>query len=179
MDHNLFLKLFSLTEHSDVLNIMFSFFAKGFGVVLFSLVVLYIIIKTKPHRQEVLRIGRLVVVMFSALAFSRILKLVIARPRPFEVLDIDPIILYGSGDSFPSGHATFYMALAIISFEYLPKSHAWTVTILAFVISISRIIIGVHFPTDIIMGWFIALLTALFIRAIWPVGKISGKSSTT
>jgi undecaprenyl-diphosphatase len=173
MDVTLFFYIHGLTEIAPALNPIFSFVANGLGVFLFLYVVIDIIVKTKSIQKDFMRIGRLLLTTVSALAFTNILKYIIARPRPFEVLDIEPLLAYGGGDSFPSGHATFYMALALISFEYLPKRHAVIFLIIALLISVGRIVVGVHYPSDIAMGWIIALISSLFIKAIWPIQKVS------
>lgn len=86
---------------------------------------------------------------------GKILKVSVTRLRPFikipnlniKKIDIDQY-------SFPSGHTTAAFSLAIIIALYFPMFGFITIP-LAFCVGISRMYIGVHYPTDVIMGIFI------------------------
>ena len=74
------------------------------------------------------------------------------NPRPFEVLDILPVVTTGLGDALPSGHATFMSALAISI--WLQNKKLGTVFVLgAVVVGLARIMAGVHWPIDVLGGW--------------------------
>lgn len=93
---------------------------------------------------------------------EKIIKPLIARPRP--TLEMGAIILgHDLADfSFPSGHATIAWALATVLAHKEPK---WKIAffVLAFLISFSRIYIGKHYPLDVIaggvLGWGIGMIT--------------------
>lgn len=93
---------------------------------------------------------------------EKIIKPLVARPRPS--LEMGAIILgIDLADySFPSGHATIAWALATVLARKEPK---WKIFffILAFLISFSRIYIGVHYPLDVIAGGLLG----------WGIGKIT------
>lgn len=97
-------------------------------------------------------------------------KFLFARPRPPALLNY-PI---GESFSFPSGHALSSMCL-FISASWLAtnrlensagKAGLWAVSILlVLLIGVSRIYIGVHYPTDVLAGYVAA--------AIWTAAVIS------
>ncbi len=97
-------------------------------------------------------------------AVAGFLKLIFAHPRPYEALIINPLSMPGSFDSFPSGHATFYMALALAVYQYHKKAGMFFI-FLSTLLAVARIITGVHYPIDILGGWLVAyLMYRLVIR---------------
>lgn len=104
-------------------------------------------------------------------ALNTILKLAFHQPRPYWI--DKRVIAYGTESSFgiPSGHAqnavVFWGSIA----AWISQGWAWiTAIIIAFFIGFSRLYLGVHFPTDVILGWAIgALLLWAFMRWEAPV----------
>ena len=86
---------------------------------------------------------------------SSILKPLVGRVRPCHVVEGVRIVT-GCGNtlSFPSGHATSSMAVAIV-LGLLYKRWLWPLVAFSVVISYSRIYIGVHYPLDILGGWIL------------------------
>jgi len=98
--------------------------------------------------------------------------------RPSLILEHGDFILLGRtpiSPAFPSGHTTGIMALATLMILY-SKHYIISVIILmlAFVVAISRIMVGAHWPLDIgggmILGWGIALTTITFTQN-WKYDK--------
>ncbi len=105
----------------------------------------------------------------SALAWilAVILKNLIHLSRPFLALsDVQPLFIKTTF-SFPSEHATFFMALAFSIF-FLHKKAGYVFMFLALIIGLARITVGVHFPIDIlggfVLGGLIACLFAFFVK---------------
>lgn len=86
------------------------------------------------------------------------------HPRPFDALGISPLI-GESGNSFPSGHMTFFFSLAMIFWYFKPKQGIWF-AILSAVVGVARIFVGVHWPFDILGGIAIGFLSGAFIRFV-------------
>jgi undecaprenyl-diphosphatase len=92
------------------------------------------------------------------------LKRNVCRKRPNEVLlKINtfkvPIDLY----SFPSGHTTAVFAIAATISIQIPIL-AFLVLPIAFIVGLSRLYVGVHYPTDVIVGIFIAVVTSTVLQ---------------
>ncbi|MCR4328440.1 MAG: phosphatase PAP2 family protein [Patescibacteria group bacterium] len=83
--------------------------------------------------------------------------------RPFETWQTTPLVAASLGNSFPSGHATFYFALACTVLFYHRKWGWWYIGF-ASLIGIARIIAGVHWPSDIVGGAFIGGMSALILH---------------
>jgi membrane-associated phospholipid phosphatase len=112
---------------------------------------------------------------FWAIALSGILvnmlKLLFARARP-KLLDAsgayDFFSRWGTGydfTSFPSGHATTMGALAGILVLWFPRLSALT---LPFCIALagSRVAAGAHFPSDVIIGFFLGFLFSVYLARL-------------
>jgi undecaprenyl-diphosphatase len=92
-----------------------------------------------------------------------LLKEVIARPRPIETYAEQIIVFSNSATpSFPSGHTTKSVALAL-PFLLLVSNHSnWHKIIkgmlifLAFGVSVSRILLGAHYLSDVVAGFAMA-----------------------
>lgn len=108
-----------------------------------------------------------IVSTIGGILLSSALKIAFGRERPDIVLHLVTI----STPSFPSGHAMLsavvYLTLGALLAEIVPrragKIYFLTVAmVLTFLIGLSRIYLGVHYPTDVLAGWAIGLAWALF-----------------
>lgn len=107
-----------------------------------------------------------------------LLKHTVQRPRPYRTLsDIKPRRNADQLDrldpfSFPSGHATLAFAHATSAALAWPE---WYVIVPAYVwasgVAISRLWIGVHYPSDVLVGVLIGTGMAVLAEALMPAGK--------
>ena len=90
-----------------------------------------------------------------------------ARPklRPTGLFVMEPPDRF----SFPSGHATAGLAVALPLYFALPVVAAFVVLGLGLAIGVSRAYLGVHYPGDVIMGWVTAVATTLVVDWSLPV----------
>lgn len=98
-----------------------------------------------------------------------LLKNIVCRIRPYEVIDgLTILVSKPSEYSFPSGHTGSSFAAGVTLLLTCPKKYGIPAVILACLIAISRLYIGVHYPTDvlggIITGTFIALFVCCFVQ---------------
>lgn len=113
---------------------------------------------------------------FNGLITNVILKPLIARTRPFEKYDLITSVLakLPQDYSFPSGHTSASFAFATSVFLY-NRQLGILAYIYAFLVAFSRMYIGVHYPTDIIVGMIIGVAVSVLCNkyAIVIYKKIS------
>lgn len=118
------------------------------------------------------KIGFLIWINLASTALlNKILKHIVQRPRPIEHRIIDE-----SGYSFPSGHsmvcAAFYGFLIYLIYKnvknkYLKWGLITILSLLIFLIGTSRIYLGVHYTSDVLAGFLVAIsYLIIFITAI-------------
>ena len=103
-----------------------------------------------------------------------IIKNWVARVRPYELIHgLECIVARADDFSFPSGHTTNSLACAWVLFRRAPKKWGVPALILALLIALSRLYVGIHYPTDILGGLVIGIGSACF--AMWLVPKLEKK----
>jgi membrane-associated phospholipid phosphatase len=114
--------------------------------------------------------------------FNYLLKQIFERKRP----DIQPLI-HEKGFSFPSGHSmasfVMYGALAYLLFELLDHKPAKLIVaavacLFILLIGISRIYLGVHYPSDVIGGYAAAAIWLIFSLFIFHLVEYILKKKT-
>lgn len=114
-----------------------------------------------------------VALLLSLLVNNVVLKNLVARTRPFDAIQtLMPLVQRPLDFSFPSGHTASSFAAAGVYFRNLPKRFGLPLLILAVLISVSRLYVGVHFPTDVLFGLVSGLLLSRAAERI--VELISG-----
>ncbi len=147
-----------------------TFLGNGWFVISLAVVVgLFLRYKTNSWRPFVL----LAATVAGTGVLDFIFKIAIARPRPLEAWMAAP----ATGYAFPSGHtalSAIYGAIAYLLAKTLRrwqgKVIVWATAItLVFLIGISRVYLGVHWPTDVLGGWALA---ALWLSIIYTAASV-------
>lgn len=122
------------------------------------------------HWQQVNAARQLAFVFLATISswlLAQVIKYFYFSPRPFLVLsDLNQLIQHGANDSFPSGHATLFMALGT-GLYLLNKKLGNLFIIAAVLISLARIAAGIHWPLDILAGWLLAWAVVLITRSLF------------
>jgi undecaprenyl-diphosphatase len=132
-------------------------------------------------RKKYKKIAMLVTGVGGAVLLNIVLKLIFERPRP----DLWEQLVVETSFSFPSGHAMASSALAfsVIVIAWNTRFRWYAVGLSALfmlVIGFSRLYLGVHYPTDVLAGWFVsgvwvALVTLVMYARLRKLDELSKK----
>lgn len=108
----------------------------------------------------------IVLVFFSGIfawLISQGLKLLFHTKRPAMVLENITPLINKTDFAFPSGHATFFMALGVAIF-LSHRQAGYAYIFFALLIGVARIVVGVHFPGDVLGGFALGAIIAWLVR---------------
>jgi undecaprenyl-diphosphatase len=128
--------------------------------------------------KKELRVRAVLVVFSGFVSFLACIgvRLFISRARPSALPFAHPLEpIYGM-TSFPSGHASTSFGAAFMLF-FLCKNTpyrgwGWFALLWALLVGVSRIYIGVHFPSDILGGALLGWLVAKILYSFWKRGQM-------
>lgn len=155
INQNVFNIFFSLSTDPNIANISL-FISNVLIYILFGIVFVYIILRSKfifPH------LFMAVGASGGAWVVSKILKYIIHIDRPFVALGLNPLF-YESGFSFPSSHSAVFAALSVAVLALNRKLGILMIVCTIF-IGLSRMVLGVHYPLDIIGGFAVGAIVGL------------------
>jgi undecaprenyl-diphosphatase len=174
MNESIFYFFYNLAHKSVFFDKLVIFFAVYFPylVVIFALVFLLfhhdILLSKNPFKEFKQKWKEILAVFFSGIVawiLAEILKHLFHTARPFVALQNVHSLFSETGFSFPSQHATFFMALAVAIF-FSHKKAGYVFILFALLIGIARIIAGVHFPADILGGFILGFAIAYFLKNV-------------
>lgn len=184
VDSKIFFSLYSLAHQSSFLDFLIIFCAEYLPYLIILFVALYIIYKNsdklfdwhKPFNEIRLKFNKLVFIftpVIVAWIFASILKNIFQTPRPVLLFaeKVKPLFIHGGMDSFPSGHATLFAALAMSTY-FVNKKLGYLCFIVAILIGLARIASGVHFPIDILVGYIIGIIVAFIFKLIFKDKRV-------
>ncbi len=154
----------SFAGQSALLDSVIVFLAESLPWIVIFFTFIYLIFL---HRN-LLRFSMAAITVLFSIMITDVLKWAIFRhPRPFAALpEVVQLITITPYDSFPSGHATAFGALATGMFIY-NKGVGVFFIICALLIGLARIAAGIHYPLDILTGYLIGFAVTFFSYKLW------------
>lgn len=163
MNEVIFQYLNNFTGISVFFDKVIIFSAETLGIILLVGLVVFLFSHEHDKRQGFHNIVIILGTAFIAWVATEVINSIYPSPRPFIVLnDVNSLINHGGMDSFPSGHATFFSAIAT-SLYFYHKKIAVFYALGALVVGVARVVAGVHWPIDIFAGYVIGAVVAFFI----------------
>lgn len=153
-------------------------------IVVAGLLIFWFLGKSKEERAKNLSLvgGTLGAVVLSRLVFTEFIRWFWFRPRPFVDHTVNLLITHANTGSFPSGHAAFFFALAMTVYIFEKKMYPkpfdfaqsrfhqgvglWLFSA-AILISLARVFVGIHYPSDILVGVLVGLFSGWLVIKIY------------
>lgn len=170
MDTKIFEWIHNWTGQYKILDLLGIFLAEYLPYILIIIFVILVLLE-KDWRKRLyqLFLGALSVLLARGIIVE-IIRYFYQSPRPYIALVFKPLIDLEFSNSFPSGHASVFFALAMTVFLFNKK---WSYYFFAgaILIGLARVYVGVHWPTDILGGIVVGILSALFVWKIIPKNR--------
>lgn len=174
-DYSLFSWINNAAGNHPAIDAIMRFLSKDAEYLFYLAVIVYWFTRKRENRKMVVQ-----ALASACLAFviGTILSHLFYRDRPFVAHQVHQMIEHAANASFPSDHSigSFVIAFSIFLFR---KKDGVVWMLLAALIAFSRIWNGVHYPTDVLSGAILGILSSvlvyqLFTKLTWPRKMLSG-----
>jgi undecaprenyl-diphosphatase len=135
----------------------------GDGVFWYSVMLALIVTQGRAGLDTALR---MLAAGLIGLAVYKLLKSKTTRPRPYKVLgDIRAGIAPLDAFSFPSGHTLHAVAFTVVAVSHFPALASVLVPF-TLLVALSRVVLGLHYPSDVLAGAAVGALVAQAVLAL-------------
>ena len=151
------LHFFNITLANPALDLFTIAYTQYLFPIILILAPLLVLIFDKKNGKTIFVMIISVYILALIVSFSS--EHLVFRTRPYLALDTVRFLVTDSGFSCPSNHAMFSFVLAtILSKKY---GHSLIFYLLAVVMALSRVYMGLHYPSDILLGAIIGIILSL------------------
>lgn len=159
-------------DHSTVLNglalALNSLFSPVGGIIMLVLVCLFLLVERRSPVNAI-AVGA---ITSAGWLSSEVFKVLVPRHRPDPGALLDPLVSEPASNSFPSGHTSLAVSLAIALF-LLARGTRWERptlacgAVMAVAVAASRVYLGVHYPTDVAASFPVSIAGITFFAGLW------------
>lgn len=159
MDYYIFQLFNNLAGQWICLDSLAIFFADAFKYIIVFALLLFLF---KWQKNRAMVFWSLIAAIIARLGICQIIRFFYYRPRPYFSHEVFKLLDKGNEGSFPSGHTSFFFALSTVVYFYNKKAGI-LFFVASFLMGISRIFIGVHYPLDILAGIIIGIFSGWLV----------------
>ena len=176
MDNFLFASVYNMAFRGVWTDALIILFAAYWEMVVAAVLLMYLWspqLNRVDIRARAKKVGlALLAAIVARFGVTGLIRFLYPIERPFVANGLDALINQNPLESsFPSGHATFFMALAVYLILTGNKKLGWFILVSALTIGVARVAAGVHWPSDVMAGWLVGGLVS------WLVFKLLNKKS--
>ena len=172
IDNNIYLAVYQLRQPwLDKIMPLITHLGTGGFIWLGWALLLYLRGTSTSRRVAFLTLVALIISFFLS---NELIKGLVNRTRPYQTLDeIITLVKPLQSTSFPSGHTATSFACAMVLAQ-AGGIMRWLPLTVAVLIGISRIYVGVHYPSDVLAGALVGLLCGMLVLRI-PIKSVFGR----
>ncbi len=165
LDLKVFQLIHGLSGISGIVDFLGVFLAEYLPY-LMGVALLFFVFKREGTKNKLMAFFSLIftaIVSYSVL--TALIDFFFPRERPSVFLGITPLVA-ANGPSFPSAYAAFFFAASFFLFSMSKRWGIWFL-VLSTIMSIARIFVGIHYPSDIVGGVVVGLVTFLVYKFLF------------
>ena len=163
MDEIIFQKINSFAGQWPLLDGLAIFSAEWLGYVL--IVVLFIFFLKKREKYGSVLVRALIAGFISRFVITEAIRFFWERQRPFVNNSVNLLLSHDATPSFPSGHAAFFFGFSALVYLYNKKLGLWFL-IASALVALARVFGGVHWPSDVLAGAGVGIISAYLVDFI-------------
>ncbi|MFB9906787.1 phosphatase PAP2 family protein [Allokutzneria oryzae] len=108
-------------------------------------------------------VGQVGAALLLGFLVNRVLRMMAFHERPFQTREVNLLVEHDPGVSFPSNHATAAITVALVVGIFVSALWGWLLALPAVLVAVSRVFVGVHWPSDIIMGGVVGVVATFLV----------------
>ncbi|RQD74196.1 MAG: phosphatase PAP2 family protein [Halanaerobium sp. MSAO_Bac5] len=154
LDQFIFFKLFNLAAENEFIArtaVIITNYSSNLFAFIYFIIMVYLL------SQLNIKIIPFIIGPATTYLSVRLINWLYLRPRPFVSLEIESLIEHSACASFPSMHSSSAFVIAIAIYNIYPR-FGKLMLVLAAITAASRVIVGVHYPSDVLGGLILAVL---------------------
>lgn len=144
-------------------------FAAGPLIYILGAAALLVAVLHMRHRDRIANLwltGQAAVALGLSFVVNRVLRALAFHERPFQTRHVNQLVQHDPGVSFPSNHATAALTFAFVIGLLISRRWGWILFVPALLVAISRVFVGVHWPSDVIWGGIVGLTMTFLVALI-------------
>lgn len=153
------LELVNLSYHNFLLDNI-ALIITNMGVIYFWIIIAILLYLLGNEKGKAVS-KKMILILIVVVIISQIIKFVVMRPRPYTELSSLVLLSLGTDPSFPSGHTTISTAMSYVLFKEYNK---WYLLLIPVIVALSRLYIGVHYPSDVVGGFLLGIIIAYIME---------------